>query len=339
MAILTLLDIAKRSGSDREIGLIEDVVTFAPEMGVLPVRPINGVSFKTTLRTGYATAAFRTVGNGVTPSKSAYEQKLSECFFIDSQLQVPEEMPDSEDRTVGDVLVDEATGAVRGVGITLGAQLYYGTGTGGDVNGFQGLNTFVGSAGTISISAAGTGATTTSVYLLYLDLKGIHFVAGRTAAPSQGGTVALPAGQPEIIAPPFKMPEWTKQQVQIGTAGKVAMAYVSNFSGWLGLAYGSNYSAFRCRNVVGGSTVAAFTDSLAAKLLSGVPLHIRNSGRLKWFMNRAAAFGLQASRTVTSPAYASGGATGALLAAPIPTECQGIPIQLTDSILNTETAT
>lgn len=336
MALLTLLDIAKRSGSDREIGLVEDVVTFAPELGAMAVRPINGVSFKTTLRTAYPTAAFRTVGNGVTPNKSAYEQKLSECFFIDSQLQIPEEMPDAEDRTVGDVLVDESVGAVRGVGITIGSQLYYGTTA--DANGFQGLQTFVGSSSTLTLSAAGTGATTTSVYLIYLDIKGCHFVAGRTAGARAAGNVALPAGDPEVIAPPFRMPEWKKQQVQIGTAGKVAMAYVSNFSGWIGLAYGSNYSAFRCRNVVGGSTTAAFTDTLAAKLLSKVPLHIRNSGRLKWFMNRGAAFGLQASRTVTSPAYGSGGATGALLAAPIPTECQGIPIQITDSLLDNETA-
>lgn len=336
MAILTLLDIAKRSGSDREIGLIEDVTTFAPEMGALPVRPINGVSFKSTLRTSYPTAAFRAVGGGVTPSKSEYTQKLAECFFVDCQLQIPEELPDSEDRTVGDVLTDEAVGAVRGVGITLGSQLYYGTAS--DANGFQGLQTFVGSGSTLTVSAAGTGATTTSVYLLYLDPKGIHFVAGRTAGARSAANVALPSNEPEIIAPPFRMPEWSKQQVQIGTAGKVAMAYVSNFSGWLGLAYGSNYSAFRVRNVVGGSTTGAFTDSLAAKLLSNVPLHIRNSGRLKWFMNPQAAFGLQASRTVTAPALQSGGATGAIMAAPIPTECQGIPIQLTNSILNTETA-
>lgn len=336
MAVLTLLDIAKRSGSDREIGLVEDVVTFAPELGALAVRPINGVSFKTTLRTAYPTAAFRTVGNGVSANKSAYEQKLSECFFIDSQLQIPEEMPDAEDRTVGDVLVDESIGAVRGVGVTLGAQLYYGTAS--DANGFQGLQTFVGSSSTLTTSAGGTGATTTSVYLLYLDLKGCHFVAGRTAGARAAGNVALPAGEPEVVAPPFRMPEWTRQQVQIGTAGKVAFAYVSNFSGWIGLAYGSNYSAFRCRNVVGGSTVSSFTDVVAAKLLSKVPMHIRNSGRLKWFMNRGAAFGLQASRTVTAPALQTGGVSGALMAAPIPTECQGIPIQITDSLVDTETA-
>lgn len=336
MATLTLLDIAKRSGSDREIGLIEDVLTFAPEMGVLPVRPINGVSYKTTLRTGYPTAAFRTVGDGVVPGKSDYVQKLSECFYIDSQLQVPEELPASEDRTVGDVLADEASGAVAGVGIKLGSQLYYGTSS--DANGFQGLATFVGTSATLNVNASGIGAVTTSVYLLYLDPKGIHFVAGRTAAATSGGDVALPSGEPTIVAPPFAMPEWKKQQVQIGTAGKVAMAYVTNFAGWLGLAYGSRYSAFRARNVSTASAASYFTDVLAAKLLSQVPLHIRNSGKLRWFMNRDAAYTLQLNRTVISPSYQQGGAGGALLAAPMPQECHGIPITITDSLVSTETA-
>ena len=336
MATLTLLDIAKRSGSDREIGLIEDVVTFAPEIGVLPVRPINGVSFKSTLRTSYPTAAFRTVGNGVTPVKSGYEQKLAECFYIDTQLQVPEELPASEDKTVGDVLTDEASGAVAGVGITIGAQLYYGTAS--DANGFQGLATFVGTAATLNVNASGTGAVTTSVYLLYLDPKGIHFVAGRTAAATAGGDQPLPSGEPAIVAPPFSMPEWKKQQVQIGTAGKVAMAYVTNFAGWIGLAYGSRYAAFRARNVSTASAASYFTDSLAAKLLSQVPLHIRNSGKLRWFMNRDAAYTLQISRTVVSPSYMQGGAGGALLAAPMPQECHNIPITLTDSLVTTETA-
>lgn len=340
MATLTLLDIAKRTGSDREIGLIEDVATFAPEMGTLPVRPINGVAFKTTLRTNYATAAFRAVGDGVVPSVSTYEQKLAECFYIDCQLQIPEELPDSEDRSVGDVLTDEAIGGIRGVGLTLGTQLYYGTSA--DTKGFQGLKAFTGTgttgANALTVTASGTGSVVSSVYLVYLDLKGVHFVAGRTATASAGGSPSLPSGAPNVYAPPFRMPEWTRQQVVIGTAGKVAFANVTNFAGWLGLAYGSNYSCFRARNVSAASAASYFTDALAAKLLSQVPLHVRNSGSLKWFMNRTAAYTLQISRSVVTPSFQSGGPTGQLLAAPIPTECMGIPIQITDSILQTDTA-
>jgi len=107
----------------------------------------------------------------------------------------------------------------------------------------------------------------------------------------------------------------------------------------MGLGYGSRYAAFRARNVSLASAASYFTDSLAAKLLSQVPLHIRNSGKLRWFMNRDAAYSLQISRTVTAPTNQQGGPGGAWLAAPTPTDCQNIPITLTDSITTTETAT
>ena len=238
------------------------------------------------------------------------------------------------------MLTDEAIGGIRGVGITLGTQLYYGTSA--DTKGFQGLKAFTGTgttgANALTVTASGTGSVVSSVYLVYLDLKGVHFVAGRTATASAGGSPALPSGVPNVYAPPFRMPEWTRQQVVIGTAGKVAFANVTNFAGWLGLAYGSNYSCFRARNVSAASAASYFTDALAAKLLSQVPLHVRNSGSLKWFMNRTAAYTLQISRSVVTPSFQSGGPTGQLLAAPIPTECMGIPIQITDSILQTDTA-
>lgn len=334
MAQLNLLDIAKRNGSDREVGLIEDVATFAPEVAVLPARPINGVSFKSTLRTNLPTAAFRATGSGATLVKSTYQQKLAECFFLDVPLQVDESIPDTEDRSVGDVLADETRGALSAAGITIGSQLYYGTAA--DAGGFQGLVSFVGSSSDLTVTAAGTGAVTTSAWLVYLDTKGVHFVVGRTAAGRGAGDPNQPSGEPAVIAPPFRMPDWSKQQVAVGTAGKVAMAFVTNISGWIGLAYGSNSSAFRVRNVSLQSSANYMTDAQGALLLSKVPLHIRNSGKLRWFMNRTAAYSLQASR---APATVVGQVGAAGIYPPLPTECQGVPITVTDSITTTETAT
>lgn len=337
---LTLLDIAKRSNSDRAIGLVEDVITYAPEAGVFACRPVSGTSFRTTLRTGYPTVNFRQAGGGVTPSKSSFEQKLAECYFIDGQLQVPEELPDAEDGSVGDLMTGETTGVMAGAGITIGTQVYYGTTAAGDVNGFQGLVTTVGSSASLTISAGSTGTTTTSAWLVYLDIKGLHLVAGRTAAPRSSSTdPEEPDDEPVIIAPPLIMNPWSKQQVAIGTSGKVATAFVSNVKGWIGMAYGSRYSAFRIRNVgTANGTTNPWTDALGAQLLAQVPLHIRRSGKLCWLGNRQACLTLQQSRSVTSPTNQSGGATGQTLAAPFPTECQGIPIVPTDSIVNTEAA-
>ncbi len=258
-------------------------------------------------------------------------QKLDECFLIDGQLQVDSALPDSEDRSVGDVLADEAVGQMASVCITLGAQFYYGTAA--DANGFVGLRSFVGSSADLSVSAAGTGADTTTAYLVYTDIQGVHFVAGRTAAARSG---AETEGDPLIIAPPFQIGAWSKQQVAVGTAGLVQMAHVNNIQGWLGLAYGSRYSAFSVRNIDLGNSTTYLTDTLGNKLLSLVPLRIRNSGRLRWFMNRNAAYSLQASRLPTTIVGIVG--KGGIFP-DAPKELGGVPITVTDSITTTETNT
>jgi hypothetical protein len=343
MAQLTLLDMTKRTGSDREIGLIEDVVTFAPELGVIPVRPIVGTTFRSTLRTGYPTGAFRAAGAGVTPAKSTYAQKLAECFFFDTPLVVDEALPEAEDKSVGDILTDESIGAIRGAGISIASQFYYGTSA--DAKGFQGVVTYITGNTGFEVNAGTTsgGANTTSVYLVWLDLKGIHFIAGNTAAPRAAiGTVETPSGAPAMVAPPFQMPPWFRQQVtDPADSTKRFFAFVSNIRGWIGMAFGSNNSAFRVRNVGTGTatTTKPFTDTLGAQLLSLVPLHIRNSGNLRWFMNRTAAYGLQSARSFTSVTNLTpgmGSMQGGVFA-DLPKECQGIPIVITDSITNTET--
>ena len=55
----TLLDIAKLNGSDTVVGLIEEVITSAPEFAVLPARTIRGTSYNTVSRTAYPSVGFR----------------------------------------------------------------------------------------------------------------------------------------------------------------------------------------------------------------------------------------------------------------------------------------
>ena len=60
MAVTTLLDIAKANGSDAAVGLIEEVMTYSPEVSRGAARTIKGLSYKTLVRTTLPTAAFRT---------------------------------------------------------------------------------------------------------------------------------------------------------------------------------------------------------------------------------------------------------------------------------------
>ena len=305
MPNLTLLDLAARTGSDALVGLIEDVTTSAPEFRSVLARPMPGTSYKLTRRTALPTAAFRDANpTSLTGTKSTYVQDLKQMYFLDCPLEVDEMIVKGDSREIGDILADEAVGALEGSFNLLGSQFYYGTSA--DQNGFAGLQSQL---SVDSVFAGGT-TNTTSAYLVDISLQGVHFVVGNDGA--------------------IELPEWMKQKVAAGN-----MAWVSNLSSYIGLNVGHSNAVYRVRGINTGSN--KLTDALGAQLVSNVPTRISSKGTLRWFMNRNAAYSLQVSRSAVGQVNAGGG--GAPAFAPMPTELQGIPIVLTDSLVSTETTT
>lgn len=305
MSNLTLLDLAARTGSDALVGLIEDVTTSAPEFRQVLARPVPGTSYKLTRRTALPSSAFRNANpTSVSGTKSTYVQDLKNLYFLDAPLEIDEMIYQGDTREVGDLLADEAMGALEACFNTLGSQFYYGTSS--DANGFQGL------ASQLSIDTVYAGGTTstTSAFLVDASLQGVHFVVGLD------GKIA--------------MPDWTKQKVSAGN-----MALVTNISGYVGLNVGHSNAVYRVRGINTGSN--KLTDAKGAELLSKVPTRISSKGTLRWFMNRDAAYALQLSRSAVG--QVDGGARGLPAFAPFPTELAGIPITLTDSLVSTETTT
>lgn len=298
---LTLLDLAARTGSDAVVGLIEDATVSAPEFQVVMARPMPGTTYKLTRRTALPPSQFRNVNEAVTAGKSTYVQETKEMYFIDSQLEVDEAIVKADPREIGDVLADEAAGALESTFNLLGSQFYYG----GDAKGFVGLESQISND---TVFAGGT-TNTTSAYLVNVGLQGVHFVVGRDGA--------------------IEMPEWARQKVGAGY-----FAYVSNLSSYVGLQVGSANSVYRVRGITTASS-KYLTDALGAACLVNVPLN-RRAG-LRWFMNRTAAYTLQASRSAVGQVSAGKGGTPAF--AEWPTELQGIPITITDSLVDTETTT
>src|SRR5258708_11891936 len=90
MALLSLLDITARRNTDAAVGLVEDVVTYAPEIANIMGRPIPGTFYTARVRTQYAKGAFRKANAGVATGASKYEQRRFDCYFFDTQLQVDE---------------------------------------------------------------------------------------------------------------------------------------------------------------------------------------------------------------------------------------------------------
>ena len=343
--LLSLLDITKRRGNDQAVGLLEDTITYAPELSAIMGRPITGTQYKTLHRT-LPKVGFRQANAGSTTVKGNYRQALHECFIIDAQIQADKAVVDSAGKgdgpesDIGDPLFDEAQGVIMATYITVGAQLYYGTSN--DANGFAGIASLTPNLNAAKnqqpavVSAGGSTANVqTSVYLVWENLRGSHFIFG-----DNSGLTMLP--------------EWRIQQVLDDNDSnhiKKYTAYVNNLQGWIGWAVNHPLSVARLGNVSLATDSKPVTDSLIAQLLSYLPLQMRseaianlNTGGpnkfgpgLKLLMNPLAAYSLQQSRSpVTSGTGTAISASDSLRFSELPTASNGIPIVYTDSITSTE---
>lgn len=316
MANFSLFDLATINRADRYTGLIEDVTTLPREWDTVAAVPREGTWYEIAKRVTYPTAQFRKPNAGVGTSKSVYKKELKEMMFIDTILNVDEAIWDADDSSVGTIWMNEAEGAMRAAAILLGQQFYYGQSA--DANGFIGIR----SQFSYVVKAGGT-TNTTSAYLVWEDTKqGVRFDVGKN-------------GSFEISAP-------MRQQVTDASSNPY-FAYVGNLKGWVGLFVGSNLSVFAITGIGATATAPAtdpITDALAQQLQANIPVARRN--QLRWYMNRTAESILQQNRSAVTPTtfnaqYQPADSTGRPAYSPLPTMLNGWPIEVTDSILSTET--
>lgn len=303
---LNLLDITKLSGSDQAVGLVEEVNTVAPELNALAGVPINGITYKITRRTALPQGpAFRNANEGTDVVSSTFAEETGSCYFMDGQMQVDEAIVKAamaEGRLAADILATEAAGMMQEKLIKVGDQFYRGTTA--DSKGFAGLQALYDSTN-CEVSAAGSSGSATSAWLIWNNPKGLHWIWGNNAGVEMG--------------------EWAKQQVT-DSSDKKFMAWVNNASGYIGLRRSHTKSIVRIKLI---TSAKPLTDELVAQALTKMPIFMRSSPGLKLFCNSTAAFYLQKSRTPTVGKVEIGYPGQ-------PTESNGVPIVLTDSIPNTE---
>jgi hypothetical protein len=314
MAFLSLLDITSRRGTDSAVGLVEDVITYAPELRLIMGRPIPGTFYTAKIRTSYPSGAFRKANAGVTIGASRYEQRRFDCYFFDTQLQVDEltaQAAEQEGDTLGSLQADEALGAVRQKAIDLGSQVY--AGLEDDANGgFPGLTNFVHPSQAINAGGSGAGACERA-WLIWMHEQGVHFLFGR----NQG----------------MDIKPWKEQQVvDPADSTKRLTAWVSNMSGFIGLS-SAHLHAVGCvynidNTLTAGVEAKRLTDSLLADAVASFPVGIKPNLIL---MSRKTRAGLQKSRTVTLYGQGKTRADQPTVA-PTPLDYEGIPIEATDSI-------
>ncbi len=317
---LTLLDITKQSGTDQAVGVVEEVRTYAPELDTLRGRPIKGTTYKALVRSALpAGPAFRAANTGTAVIASRWDQRINQAFFLDGQCRVDEAVLNASEFGPDYVLALEASGVIRQKMIAVGNQVYYGNPSTTDF-GFAGL-TYLYDPAAMEVTANATGslgATTSSAWLVCNAPEFTEFIFGNNKG--------------------LEMGQWQRQAI-IGTNTQY-MGWVNNLSGYIGLSFNYTKSACRIKNLAAYGTASntGLTDELVASALAKFPVGVVPNFL---FCTRAQRFFLQSSRT---PVYSSAGKSGVtaslqLQYASTPTESNGIPIVVTDSILDTETAT
>lgn len=318
MAMPTLLDIAKINGADGGlVELADEAARSVPEIsgmayagaklvkidGVGASRDIKGTQYKTLIRTGNPTFAFRNAGAGVVPSKSTFENRLVECFIANARWTADKAVADACEDGAPAYIAEEAAAVLTATFMGLAAQFYYGRGTGGHSLGHPGLVDSVDSD--LVVDAGGTTASiASSLWAVKFGPRDVQWVLGG------GGKLAVDDVRTETITDP-------------ADSTKFLTAYVQELLAWVGVQVKSKYSVGRIRDLTTDSG-KGLTDALIGSLMSKFPVGVVPDAL---FCSRRSMEQLRASRTATS-------STGK--EADVPTDWQGIPIIRTDSILDTE---
>lgn len=323
-----MADLAARRGTDKEIGLVQQIINYSPEITTILGRTIPGTFATAKMQIGIPRGgSFRPANQGVLTSSGSYEKKRFSAFFFDAQLQVDEAeltAAEQEGDSLGDLQADEVAGALQNKAILFSQQFY--TGTSVDPNGFPGIKSFWltangldGSGGLmdsrtgqkivnyVDANPGSTNPACEAVWYVWCHPQGVHFLFG---------------GNKTIDVNP-----WTWQYVpDPKTPGGRLRASITNISGWIGLAGAHPFCVACIKNIDSAHT---WTDALSAKLHALLPMGIMPT---HCFATKRAIGYLQLSRTVTLFGQASVRPNQATIA-PVPTvDIQGVPIIPTDGI-------
>jgi hypothetical protein len=313
MPKLTLLDIAKLNGNDKVVGLIEENLIYVPELEHFPVRQIKGLSYYTVKRTGNPSVSFRTANEGVAASKSTFVRSLVETFILSAAVECDKAVAVGYEEGIAALEMIEAQGVMKQAMLEIASQIWYGTSA--DTKGFGGIKAATAFGGATTLASGGSDANKqSSVYAVRFGVQDVTLIAGN-------GTT-------------FDLSEFRDQQLADSNGNKYA-GRVADLTAWVGLQIGNANCVGRIANV-GDTTETGdtLTDAKIANLLRKFPVGYLPSAL---FMSRRSQAELQTSRAVVINSGPGQKAAPSIEAvADLPTSAFGIPIYVSDAILDTD---
>lgn len=310
---LTISDLARIN--DQNIGDFgaSELLNRAPLIAAIAAAEAShGTQHKYLKKTGAPVVGFRAENAGREMDHSVRETVTIDLKVLDASammdVAVADIYPGGPEMAMGMEIVEHIASGL----FTAEKQLFYGTLTGGAAAGFAGLSDneelyrYLDSANIVNATGTSAGAAS-SVWLIRTtgDQRNLSLITGRNQA---GNTIDVK--------------DTVTQQVKDGD-DKWYTAYVAPILGWIGFQIGTKFSAVRIVNLTAESG-KGLTDDLVYEAMAKFPAGL---GATHIVMNQQSLFQLRKSRTATN-------ATG--VPAPLPTEVNGTPIVVTDSLSTTE---
>lgn len=281
-------------------GIVEEHQKAVPALAYFPAIQIpNGIKYTSQFMVELPTTGFRKLGQGMSPSKGRYEEREFKTHIFGGRAEAEIAAYAADSGGEGAVKARVVRGTQQSALETLDNQIFYGTAA--DEDGFQGLKQFTPFGGAYTYNVAGTTANgTMSVYGVKFgeDYASINYAKGD----------------------PFNLGEWRRVDLE-DADGKKFPGEAADLEGWIGLAIKHKASVVRLCNIT-AETGKKLTDVMLRNALLLLPTKMKPD---VWFMNKTAQAQLQDSRATPEVPYA-----------PTPTESNGIPIVIDDSILTTD---
>ena len=298
----TSADVLAYRNTEELIGLIRETLAIYPEINNFFAVPIEQTTYKTLVETALPTVEFRADNVGRETQKPTWEVRDVECKFLDASWDIDEKVVNEFAWGPAKFLQEQTRSHIEASLSKIAKQTWYGVTA--DASGFIGIASYLNSLTIPTVINAGgtTDGACTSVYAVSTGLQRVGYAWGRNG----------------------KIDDGPVEMVRINDAVNPAKTYwgwAQKITGHVGLQVGTPKCIGRICNI---DATKPLTDALLADLLASFETGFQPEA---FYMTRQARAMLQKSRT---PYNQQG------VPAPFPNEAFGVPIYITDSLLNTE---
>ena len=307
----TALDIAKLNAGSDGTQLIEANKNVAPELSLVPAFSIDELSYTSLRRISVPEGGFANIGQGTAPGVSQYENGKFQCFQYKNFIEEAKDKASAYRRGAAAFLALTLSGAYQGAMRLLGRTFYYGA-NGGSIGGgtgaCPGILDLYDKANMVIDAAGTTDGTASSAWFIKWGNQ-------------QDGNVSFVFGNNRGLAP---LPNWIEAMIvpdPVANPTKKTHGWQNELSAAIGVSLADPSCVVRIKKITGDNG-KGMTDALGQLAMEKFPVGIVPDVVL---MTRRTRRQLQQSRV-----------TSLVPKPPLPTDVEGIPIIVTDSISNAE---